>query len=417
MNPLSFTLSPPASQGTANTPASTGRTGNADAGSGFDGLLQQAPPSSKDAAPPAPQDVQKPASKPSNGAKDAGSEKRPGSGAPPADTPADGDDAPAGVEKPAASSGQDGTQRDKDPSDDLPWPPPGLAGLLPIDAPAPPLAGPVPPLASADVMPETGSALPATPLPGTGIALQAQAASGPATPAAATATPAAAALPAASTGTPLVGQAAPAPEALEQAALDAIAQLAGSDTAPSRLGSDSAVPAADAGAGAAAMFGTLLQNLGAVGDARAAVPFPEALSAPAHVHAPDFDEAIGARVGWLADQKIGQAHIRVTPHDLGPVDVRLQLDGDRVHASFTSAHAEVRQALENSLPKLREMLDEQGLQLAHADVGQQHSDPHAAAGEGLSSGAGGDADTGGAPAVTGAAMPHIQLRGLLDAYA
>lgn len=36
-------------------------------------------------------------------------------------------------------------------------------------------------------------------------------------------------------------------------------------------------------------------------------------------------------------------------------------------------------ALENSLPKLREMLGEQGLQLAHADVGQ-HSDPRASDG-------------------------------------
>lgn len=84
-----------------------------------------------------------------------------------------------------------------------------------------------------------------------------------------------------------------------------------------------------------------------------------------------FDDAVGARVGWLADQKIGHAHIRITPHDMGTIEVRLQIDGDRVHASFNSAHAEVRQALEAGLGRLREMLSEQGLDLAQADVGQQ----------------------------------------------
>ena len=55
-----------------------------------------------------------------------------------------------------------------------------------------------------------------------------------------------------------------------------------------------------------------------------------------------FDQAVGARLGWLADQKIGHAHIRLSPDDMGPVDVRLQLNGDKVHASFSSPHVDVR---------------------------------------------------------------------------
>lgn len=49
----------------------------------------------------------------------------------------------------------------------------------------------------------------------------------------------------------------------------------------------------------------------------------------------NFDDAIGARMSWLADQKIGHAHIKVTPNEMGPVEVRLHLDGDKVSASFT----------------------------------------------------------------------------------
>ena len=132
------------------------------------------------------------------------------------------------------------------------------------------------------------------------------------------------------------------------------------------------------------------------------------------MQAADLDEAIGARVGWLAEQKIGHAHIRVTPNDLGPVEVKLQLDGDRIHATFSSSHAEVRQALENGLPRLREMLGEQGLQLAQADVGHRQSDSGSSSGTAAAN-AGVDADDDASMPATD--VRTLQLRGLLDAYA
>ncbi len=138
-----------------------------------------------------------------------------------------------------------------------------------------------------------------------------------------------------------------------------------------------------------------------------------AMEAPsADLHGGHFDEDIGDAVRWMADQKISHAHIKVTPNDLGTVEIRLRLDGDRVHADFSSAQAEVRQALENSLPRLRDMLGQHGFQLAHADVGQHHTSPSqgAASPHGESS-----ADT---EALT--ETPHtvrMTARGLVDAYA
>lgn len=138
-----------------------------------------------------------------------------------------------------------------------------------------------------------------------------------------------------------------------------------------------------------------------------------AMEAPsADLHGGHFDEDIGDAVRWMADQKIGHAHIKVTPNDLGTVEIRLRLDGDRVHADFSSAQAEVRQALENSLPRLRDMLGQHGFQLAHADVGQHHTSPSqgAASPHGESS-----ADT---EALT-ETPPTVRMtaRGLVDAYA
>ncbi len=157
-----------------------------------------------------------------------------------------------------------------------------------------------------------------------------------------------------------------------------------------------------------------------------ALPAPAALREPApmlaaplpapEVGADDFEARFGAQLQWMAEQKIGQARIRVTPHDLGPVEVRLQLDGDRIRAEFVAPQAETRQALEQGLPRLRDLLGEHGFQLAHAGVG--HGD---AGGQGAGAGnpsRDGDASTAlDEPGTSRPVPPAAARRGLLDAYA
>lgn len=86
-----------------------------------------------------------------------------------------------------------------------------------------------------------------------------------------------------------------------------------------------------------------------------------------------YDDGFSGHIAWLAGQRIGHAEIRVVPEHLGVIDIRLHVDGSDVRADFHSSQPEVRQALEASLPRLREMLGQQGLQLAHAGVGQGQS--------------------------------------------
>jgi flagellar hook-length control protein FliK len=139
-----------------------------------------------------------------------------------------------------------------------------------------------------------------------------------------------------------------------------------------------------------------------------------AMEAPsADLQGGHFDEDIGDAVRWMADQKIGHAHIKVTPNDLGTVEIRLRLEGDRIHADFASAQADVRQALESSLPRLRDMLGQHGFQLAHADVGQQHAPPSQGGGAHRGDGTG-DA---GEPAAETPRTVRMTARGLVDAYA
>lgn len=127
-----------------------------------------------------------------------------------------------------------------------------------------------------------------------------------------------------------------------------------------------------------------------------------------------FDDAFGSRITWMAEQRMGHAEIRVTPDHAGPIDVRLQLDGTRVSADFQSTSPEVRQALEASIARLREMLEQQGLQLAHAGVGNGHSDRRGA--PGMSHGHDPSRDAELDPRMS--ATPVIRsTRGLLDEYA
>ncbi len=83
-----------------------------------------------------------------------------------------------------------------------------------------------------------------------------------------------------------------------------------------------------------------------------------------------WSEELGQRVRWLVGQNIGSAQIRLNPAELGPVGIRINVSGDQVSVAFNSQFGVVREAIEAALPKLREMLESQGLNLAEADINQ-----------------------------------------------
>ena len=150
--------------------------------------------------------------------------------------------------------------------------------------------------------------------------------------------------------------------------------------------------------------------------ARAGVFAPAvALAMPADPEA-GFDDGFGTRIAWMAEQRLGHAEIRLNPEHVGPIDVRVQLDGNRVTAEFHSAHAEVRQAIEASMPRLREMLGQHGLQLGQADVGQRHSQGQQPFSRSGLAGPAGNRD-GDEDIVRMPSIAPLRSRGLLDEYA
>ena len=85
-----------------------------------------------------------------------------------------------------------------------------------------------------------------------------------------------------------------------------------------------------------------------------------------------WPQAMGKQVLSIINQNIGSAEIRLNPAHLGPIEILIDMTEDQVNVSLTSRHAVVREAMEQALPRLREMLDENGFNLADADI-SKHS--------------------------------------------
>lgn len=86
---------------------------------------------------------------------------------------------------------------------------------------------------------------------------------------------------------------------------------------------------------------------------------------------PGWSEALGKRVLVMTDTQVRSAEIRMDPPELGPIEVQLTVKDDKAHVAFQAQHALTRDAIESALPRLREMLAEQGLALGQTTVSDQ----------------------------------------------
>ncbi len=84
-----------------------------------------------------------------------------------------------------------------------------------------------------------------------------------------------------------------------------------------------------------------------------------------------WSQALGERVLWMAGRDIQRAEIRLNPPQLGPVEIRISMHNDQASVSLVAQHPFTRDALEASIPRLREMLGESNIDLADVDVGQR----------------------------------------------
>lgn len=86
-----------------------------------------------------------------------------------------------------------------------------------------------------------------------------------------------------------------------------------------------------------------------------------------------WDRAVGERIQWMVGQNIQQAEIKLNPPHLGPLEIKISLQNDQTSVTFVATQAPTRDAIEASIPRLRELFGEINLNLANVDVGQQQA--------------------------------------------
>lgn len=150
-------------------------------------------------------------------------------------------------------------------------------------------------------------------------------------------------------------------------------------------------------------------------------------SVPVPVGSNGWGDAVADKVMWFSANKVTSAEIHLNPPDLGPLQVRVSTQHDQASVVFTSQHAAVRDALDQALPRLREMMGNQGMHLLDVSVGgqspqQQQSQQHFARSDAQNSGAGvaglfADDSSDATTASTTPVQVARLLRAGVDAYA
>ena len=147
-----------------------------------------------------------------------------------------------------------------------------------------------------------------------------------------------------------------------------------------------------------------------------------ALPVAPRVGSVEWGGAVGEKVLWMANQNHQVAELHLNPPNLGPLEVRLTISNDQASALFVSHHSAVREAIETALPRLREMLADNGIMLGNASVGseslsqQQQAFDQAASGREGGRGVRG-ADSGVDRVVGNAGPVGLRRNGMVDVFA
>jgi flagellar hook-length control protein FliK len=89
------------------------------------------------------------------------------------------------------------------------------------------------------------------------------------------------------------------------------------------------------------------------------------------VDTPEFAQGLADGVSMMVGSNLTSAKLQVNPAQLGPIDVRITVQGDQAQVSLTAHSAVTRDALELSSSKLREMLGAQGFAQVNVDISQR----------------------------------------------
>ena len=150
---------------------------------------------------------------------------------------------------------------------------------------------------------------------------------------------------------------------------------------------------------------------------------PQAVTSP--IGSSAWANEFSQKITWMSNQQNHSAVLHLNPPDLGPLNVVLKISDNQLTAQFTSPHSAVREAVENALPRLREVLADNQIMLGNATVSDQP--PRDRSGEGfMNQGSGSSAQHDLSPTETNSNrlspvaaqnVPARRHNGILDTFA
>jgi len=96
-------------------------------------------------------------------------------------------------------------------------------------------------------------------------------------------------------------------------------------------------------------------------------------SVDTNVNDPAWGDEMSQKIVWLTGRKIQSAEIHLNPADLGPIEVKINVQNEQAAVTFHAQNNTVRDMLESNVQRLREMMDSNGIDLTEVSVGADES--------------------------------------------
>lgn len=114
-----------------------------------------------------------------------------------------------------------------------------------------------------------------------------------------------------------------------------------------------------------------VQGSAPIGSAPTRAEIQAAQQAPLQLTKELANEQVAEKVQMMMSKNLKNLDIRLDPPELGQMKIRMTMNNDVANVHFTVTNQQARDVIEQTLPRLREMLAQQGMQLADSSVQQQ----------------------------------------------
>jgi flagellar hook-length control protein FliK len=99
-------------------------------------------------------------------------------------------------------------------------------------------------------------------------------------------------------------------------------------------------------------------------------------SIPTEITDPQWSKQFSDHVVWMSQQGTKTAVIKLHPEDLGPLEINIKMVQDSASVTIVSHSSQVREMIDQSMPRLQAMMAEQGLNLSEMNINSDSGERH-----------------------------------------